>query len=213
MTADETLRQAVADLDEDRVLSLAREMVASGVEPLRIIEICNAGLGIVGERYERKEYYLGALIMSGEIFKGVMEVLEEAGCFIAPSGEEATKVLLGVPLGDVHDIGKDIVSNLLKCSGFEVVDLGVSVKPKDFVAALEETGAGVLGLSVLLTVAYEPAREAVLEIERAGLRDRVKIMLGGGAASERLREYAGADAWSRDALDAVKFARGFSGKE
>ncbi|MHB8895812.1 MAG: cobalamin B12-binding domain-containing protein [Candidatus Geothermincolia bacterium] len=213
MTTEDVLLNAVADLDEDKVLELARAMLDSGVEPLKIIETCNAGLALVGERYERREYYLGALIMSGEIFKGVMDILESRGCFIAPSGREASKVLLGVPLGDVHDIGKDIIANLLKCSGFEVVDLGVSVNPKDFVAALRETGARVLGMSVLLTVAYEPARETVLEIERAGMRDMVRIMIGGGAASERLREYAGADAWSRDALDAVKFAREFTGKE
>lgn len=212
MSDAEVLLNSVADLDEDKVFDIARSMLESGVEPLEIISICNAGLEVVGERYERKEYYLGALIMSGEIFKGVMEILEESGCFIAPSGDDASKVLLGVPLGDVHDIGKDIVSNLLKCSGFEVVDLGVSVNPRDFVEALRDTGARVLGMSVLLTVAYEPARETVLEIEKAGMRGEVKIMLGGGAASERLREYAGADAWSRDALDAVKFAREFSQK-
>lgn len=213
MSAEEVLLNAIADLEEELVLSCARDMLASGTEPLRIIEVCNAGLAVVGERYERKEYYLGALIMSGEIFKGVMGILEDSGCFVAPAGEEASRVMLGVPLGDVHDIGKDIISNLLKCSGFEVVDLGVSVSPAEFVTALEETGIRLLGMSVLLTVAYEPARETVLAIERAGLRDTVKIMIGGGAASERLREYAGADAWSRDALDAVKFARGFLRKE
>lgn len=213
MTSEKLLLKAVADLEEDRVLADVRRMLASGAEPMKIIEICNAGLAVVGERYERKEYYLGALIMSGEIFKGVMDVIEESGCFVPPADVEADKVLLGVPLGDVHDIGKDIIANLLKCSGFEVVDLGVSVRPADFVEALAGTGAKVLGMSVLLTVAYEPARETVLAIERAGLRDKVKIMLGGGAASERLRDYAGADAWSRDALDAVKFARAFLGKE
>jgi methanogenic corrinoid protein MtbC1 len=213
MAIEDVLLEAVADLDEDRVLQTAADMLDSGIEPLKVIEVCNAGLSIVGERYERREYYLGALIMSGEIFKGVMDILERRGCFIAPSGDESSKVLLGVPLGDVHDIGKDIVSNLLKCSGFEVVDLGVSVDPGQFVAALRDTGARALGMSVLLTVAYEPARETVLEIERAGLRDEVKIMLGGGAACERLKEYAGADAWSTDAMDAVRFAREFTGKE
>ncbi len=120
---------------------------------------------------------------------------------------------MGAPLGDVHDIGKDIVSMLLLCSGFGVVDLGVNVTPRRFVEAVEESGASVVGISVLLTVAYESIQETVKEFERAGLRERVKIMVGGGAASERLCEFAGADAWSNDAMDAVRYVRGFTGKE
>ncbi len=213
MEPGEKLLKAVSDLDESVVLETAEAMLDSGVDPMEVVKVCNSGLAAVGERYERREYYLGALIMSGEIFKGVMDILERRGCFVPRAGADAEKVLLGVPLGDVHDIGKDVVSNILKCSGFDVIDLGVSVAPRDFARAVDESGAGLLGMSVLLTVAFEPARETVREIERAGLRDGVKIMLGGGASSQRLLEYAGADAWSHDALDAVKFARRFTGKE
>jgi len=153
---------------------------------------------VVGEKYERREYYLSALIMSGEIFKEVMSLLEGSGGFVPGGTGEEVPVIMGAPLGDVHDIGKDIVTMLLLCSGYKVLDLGVSVAPARFVRAVEESGAAVVGMSVL---------------ERAGLRGRVRIMLGGGAASGRLCEYAGADAWSNDAMDAVRFVKDFSGKE
>ena len=101
----------------------------------------------------------------------------------------------------------------LKAEGFEVIDLGVNVRPSGFLDAVTENGAAIVGISTLITIAYESLRETVLVFQRMGIRDRVKIMLGGGAVSQRVCEYAGADAWSRDAADAVKFARKFAGKE
>jgi 5-methyltetrahydrofolate--homocysteine methyltransferase len=212
MNADERLKNAVAELDEKEALRLASEMMASGAEPIHIIEVCRAGLDAVGDLYARKEYFLSALIMSGEIFKGVMEILNMAGCFEPKGGSETPKVVLGVPLGDVHDIGKDIISMLLRCHGFEVVDLGVSVPPAVFAEAVRVHRPSVVSMSVLLTVAFEPVQETVRALEHAGLRDSVKVMLGGGASCEKLRRFAGADRWSHDALDAVRFAREFSGK-
>ncbi len=213
MRREDGLLKAVVDLEEGKALLMARRMLDSGADPLQIIDICRQGLELVGQRYERREYYLSALIMSGEIFREVMALLEETGCFVPEEAQGRNLVVMGAPLGDVHDIGKDIVSMLLRCSGFGVVDLGVSVTPRRFVEAVEESGAAVVGMSVLLTVAYEPIQETVSEFERAGLRDRVKIMLGGGAASGQLCGYAGADAWSNDALDAIKFVKEFTGKE
>jgi methylmalonyl-CoA mutase cobalamin-binding domain/chain len=205
MKKEERLVRAVADLEEEKVLVLARSMLEEGAEPMLLVELCRRGLQEVGERYQRREYYLSALIMSGEIFRQVMELLERSGCFEPPPATGAVKVVLGTPLGDVHDIGKDIVAMLLRCSGYEVVDLGVNVPPRRFRQALEESEARVLGMSVLITVAYEPILETVRELERCGLREGIMVMLGGGAASGRLCEYAGADAWSNDAMDALRF--------
>jgi 5-methyltetrahydrofolate--homocysteine methyltransferase len=205
--------KAMGNLDEEEVLELVEGMLASGVEPLRIIEMCREGFDIVGKRYEKREYFLSGLILSDEIFKSVMELLDRSGCFVPLAQGELGKVVLGAPLGDVHDIGKGIVATLLRYSGFDVIDLGVSVKPSEFLEATVESGAGVVGMSALITMAYEPLRETVTCFERKGLRGKVKIMLGGGAVSERVCEYAGADAWSRNASDAVKFARLFAGKE
>jgi methylmalonyl-CoA mutase cobalamin-binding domain/chain len=208
MSKEERLVRAVADLEEEKVLFLAEGMLEEGAEPMLLVELCRRGLQEVGERYQRREYYLSALIMSGEIFRQVMELLERKGCFRPPPAAGAVKVVLGTPLGDVHDIGKDIVAMLLRCSGYEVVDLGVNVPPRRFRQALEESGARALGMSVLITVAYEPILETVRELERCGLRDGVMVMLGGGAASRRLCEFAGADAWSNDAMDALRFLEG-----
>lgn len=205
----EGLTLAMADVEEQRALKLAREMISRGVEPLLIIDACQKGLDIVGERYERREYFLSALIMSGEIFQEIMDLLESRGYFHASEAEDAPRVILGTPLGDVHDLGKHIVSTLLRREGFHVIDLGVSVAPARFVEAVEEEDAGLVGMSVLITAAYEPVRETVASFEQAGLRERVKIMLGGGAVNQMVCSHTGADAWSRKATDAVKFARGF----
>jgi methanogenic corrinoid protein MtbC1 len=215
MQVDDEARlvKAMADLEEDEVLALVGEMLSSGVEPLRIIEMCRQGFDVVGRRYEQREYFLSGLIISDEIFKSVMELLEKSECFRPSESGLLGKVVLGAPLGDVHDIGKNIVSTLLHFSGFEVVDLGVSVKPSEFLEAASSSGAGVVGISALITMAYEPLRETVAAFEREGLRQKVKIMLGGGAVSQRVCEFAGADAWSRDASDAVRFAREFTGGE
>lgn len=213
MDAEGRMIKAMGNLDEEEVLELVEGMLASGVEPLRIIEMCREGFDIVGKRYEKREYFLSGLILSDEIFKSVMELLDRSGCFVPLAQGELGKVVLGAPLGDVHDIGKGIVATLLRYSGFDVIDLGVSVKPSEFLEATVESGAGVVGMSALITMAYEPLRETVTCFERKGLRGKVKIMLGGGAVSERVCEYAGADAWSRNASDAVKFARLFAGKE
>ncbi|MHB8781568.1 MAG: cobalamin B12-binding domain-containing protein [Candidatus Geothermincolia bacterium] len=213
MDIGEKLIAAVAELKEQESLDLAGRMLDTGVEPTQIIEVSRRGMEIVGERYERREYYLSALIMSGEIFKNIVRLLERSFCMPEPPAEPGNQIILGAPLGDVHDIGMGVVSILLRCSGFKVVELGVNVTPAKFLEAAKRTGAPVIGMSALLTVAYEPIRETIASFEKEGLRENVRIMLGGGAISERVCEYAGADAWGRDAMDAVRFAKIFTGKE
>jgi dimethylamine corrinoid protein len=209
---DEKLVCAIADLKESEALHIVEEMLAAGSDPLHLVEVSRRGMEEVGRRYERQEYYLSGLIMSGEIFNEIVTMLDMSFGYQVVR-EDDPKVILGAPLGDVHDIGKNIVSTLLRCSGFNVIDLGVSVAPSRFVEAAVESGALIIGLSALITPAYESMRETVLAFERAGLRDGVKIMLGGGAVKARVCEYTGADAWGCDASDAVKFARVFTGKE
>lgn len=203
---------AIAGLREKEALATVEEMLEAGMDPLRIIETARRGMDEVGRRYERHEYYLSGLIMSGEIFGEITNILDHAfECGLAE--EEKPKVILGTPLGDVHDIGKNVVSSLLRCSGFEVVDLGVNVHPSEFVKAAEESGAMVVGMSALITSAYEAMRETVWCFERVGFRERVNIMLGGGAVTEKVCEFAGADEWGRDASDALAIARACYGME
>jgi methylmalonyl-CoA mutase cobalamin-binding domain/chain len=210
---NEKLVQAMGDLDEEGVIACVEDMLSAGAEHLHIVELCRKGFEIVGKRYESREYFLSGLIISDDIFKNVLDLLDRSGCFHATEEGKIGKVVLGAPLGDVHDIGKGIVAQLLRYSGFEVIDLGVNVRPASFLEDAVESGATVVGISTLITMAYESLRETVLGFEREGLRDSVKIMLGGGAVSQRVCEYAGADAWSRDAADAVKFAKKFTGRE
>lgn len=213
MDMDEKLVKAMGDLDEEGVAACVETMLSAGAEPLHIVELCRTGFEIVGKRYEAREYFLSGLIISDDIFKNVLTMLDSSGCFRPLEEGKIGKVVLGAPLGDVHDIGKGIVAQLLRYSGFEVIDLGVNVRPASFLEAAAESNASVVGISTLITVAYESLRETVLDFEREGLRDKVKIMLGGGAVSQRVCEYAGADAWSRDAADAVKFAKTFIERE
>lgn len=213
MDDGQRLVKAMGDLDEVEVLTGVTRMLASGVEPLEIISLCMDGLNIVGKRYESREYFLSGLILSDDIFRQVRQLLDESQCFKAEPVADLGKVVLGAPLGDVHDIGKEIVRTLLGYSGFEVIDLGVSVRPSEFLDATVDSGARLVGISTLITTAYESLRETVAAFERAGLRPGVKIMIGGGAVSRRVCDYAGADAWSCDASDAVKFAKSFAERE
>jgi methylmalonyl-CoA mutase cobalamin-binding domain/chain len=206
---DEDLKKALVELREEDALELADEMLAGGIEPLHIVDVAREALNIVGERYERREYFLSALIMSGEIFRGIVAMLEDSFNFPKAEGE-ARRVVLGAPLGDVHDIGKDIVAILLRCHGFEVVDLGVSVSPEAFVDAAKQTGARLVAMSTLITIAYDAIKETVDSFERAGIRGDVKIILGGGAISRRVCDYTGADDFGEDAMDAVRFAERFA---
>lgn len=208
--AEERLLLAISGLREEEALAAAEEMLAAGADPLRVVEAARRGMDEVGRRYQRHEYYLSGLIMSGEIFSEIGALVDRALQGTRARGSDL-RVVMGTPLGDVHDIGKDIVCSLLRCSGFEVIDLGVNVAPWRFVEAAEKSGARVVGMSALITPAYEAMRETVWGFERAGCRERVRIMLGGGAVTGKVCEFAGADAWGREACDALEFARAFYG--
>jgi len=155
----------------------------------------------VGKRFEAGEYWVSDLMMAGEIFKQVSVLLSsrlktDAIC-------KRGKVVIGTVKGDIHDIGKDIVVSLLKAANYDVRDLGVDVPPQKVVEAVKETGATVVGLSGLLTVAFDSMKETVAALAAAGLRPRVKVMVGGGSVSEKVQHYTGADAWGTDAQSAV----------
>lgn len=196
------LSSALADLDEPKTLALVQERLAHGQDPAAILESCRQGMATIGERFQRGECFVSELIFSAEIFKGVSRILEPR--LRTEQGPARGAVVVGTVKGDVHDIGKDLVVLLLKAANYRVHDLGVDVSPDRFVGALRETGAGVLALSALLTTAFEPMKETVAAVERAGLRPVVKIMIGGGPVNERVREFTGADAWGSDAYGAVE---------
>ena len=206
----EQLVLAIADMKEDEALQLVEEMVEGGVEPMAILDAAREAMGIVGKRYEEGTYFLPELMLSGEMLNRITDILKPELAKL-PEIERHGKVLIGTVKGDIHDIGKNIVTFMLDVNGFDVLDLGVDVSPQKFVEAIQDFEPQVIGLSGFLTLAFDTMKETIEAIETAGLRDGVKIMIGGGQVNEEIQKYAGADAYGRDAMAGVTLARKWLG--
>ena len=205
----ENIAALLAELKEDEALSEVRSLLDSGADPLSLVEGLREGMSEVGRRFDEKEYFLSELIMSAEIFKEAIALIEPH----LQAGASQTKgtVIIGTVKGDIHDIGKNIVATLLRCEGYDVHDLGVDVPPASFIDELKETGAFLLALSGLLTLAFDSMKETVETLAEAGLRDKVKVIIGGGPVNEKVVEYSGADAFGVNAAQAVKLANEYLG--
>jgi methanogenic corrinoid protein MtbC1 len=204
------LTKAVADLLENEALEITRARLDSGEDPHVILEESRKGMDIIGERFSEGTYFLPELIFSAEIFKEITEIVKPK-LEKDVQTERLGRCIIGTVAGDIHDIGKDIVVFMLDISGFEVYDLGVDVPPGNFVEKIKETGAPIVGLSGFLTLAFDAMKDTVGAIEEAGLRDRVKIMIGGGQIDDEIRKYTGADAYGRDAMAGVSLAKTWLG--
>lgn len=205
------LTKAIADLEEDEALRIAREKLDRGEEPHLILEESKNGMEIVGQRFSDGTYFLPELIFSAEILKEITEIVKpklKKDVQVKRLG----KAIIGTVAGDIHDIGKDIVVFMLDVSGFEVYDLGVDVPPQKFIDKIKETNAPIVGLSGFLTLAFDSMKETVAAIKAAGLRDKVKIMIGGGQIDDEIRKHSGADAYGRDAMAAVSLAKTWLGE-
>jgi len=201
-----SLSQALAQLQEDEVKALIKQRLDAGVSAPEIVAECQAGLADVGTRFEKGEYFISELMYAGEIMKDIMAALEphlkeqpmvegQGGC-----------IVLGTVKGDIHDIGKDVVALMLRGAGFEVVDLGVDVHPARFVEAAKEHKACAIGMSVFLTTCCKAVGDTVDALKAASLRDQVRVMIGGAAASDMVAERTGCDAFGTNAVDAVRLA-------
>lgn len=206
MTEQKSLSQALADLNEEELKSIVKEKLEGGVPAVEILTGCQAGMLEVGNRYQTGEYFLAELVYAGEIMKDIMADLGPMLEGEPESEGKLGKVVIGTVKGDIHDLGKDVVILTLHGAGFEVIDLGVDVAPEKFVAAIKESGATVVGMSVFLTMAYQSAADTVNAIEEAGLRDKVSIMIGGGPVTELVREKTGCDFYGKDAADGLQYA-------
>jgi methanogenic corrinoid protein MtbC1 len=200
------LTRAIADLEEKEALRITREKLERGEEPHLILEEGRNGIEIVGKRFAEGNYFLPELIFSAEILKGITAIVKPK-LKKGVQTERLGKVIIGTVAGDIHDIGKDIVVFMLDVSGFEVYDLGVDVPAQKFIEKIRETNAPIVGLSGFLTLAFDSMKETVGAIKAAGLRDKVKIMIGGGQIDEEIRKYTGADAYGRDAMVGVSLAK------
>jgi trimethylamine corrinoid protein len=205
----QALIDAIAEMEDERAVSLAHEMIDDGTSPLEILEACKSGMTIVGDRFERGEYFVPELILAGEMLKQISEIVKPH-LSAESDAPKLGKVLLGTVTGDIHDIGKDIVHFMLEVNGFEVHDLGVDVPVETFVHAVRDDKPDVVALSGFLTLSYDAMRDTVAALQAAGLRDGVKIMIGGGTVDDQVRTFAGADAFGLNAMDAVNMAKAWT---
>ena len=200
------LTRAVADLEEEKCIKLIKDGLAKGVDANKLLAESREGMELVGKRFGEGEYFLPELVYSAEIFKQLAEILKPKLKKEVKTGKLG-KAIVGTVAGDIHDIGKDIVVFMLDMNGFEVTDLGVDVPPQKFVDAIKQTNAPIVALSGFLTLAFDSMKETVDAIKAAGLRNKVKIMIGGGQIDEEIRKFSGADAYGKDAMAGVTIAK------
>ena len=209
---EKQLVEWLAEMNEDDALGLAKRMLLEdGKDPMRVLELCRASMDIVGKRFEEGEYFLPELVLAGEM-------LETIGAIAKPliksvpgeAKKSAGKVLIGTVHGDLHDIGKNIVSFMLDINGFEVKDVGIDVSSRSFIEAINEFQPDVVGLSGFLTLAFDSMKETIEAFEGAGMRDQFKVMIGGGQIDETVRAYTGADAFGVNAVEAVNLCKQWS---
>ena len=201
---------ALSQLKEREALETVEERLKAKDNPLEILNDAKRAMEIVGMRFAAGEYYMPELVYAGVILKRITEMVKPQ---ISASTEikRGGKCIIGTVAGDIHDIGKDMVVFMLDVSGFEVYDLGINVRVEKFVDKIRETGAPVVGLSGFLTLAFDAMKETVEAIKQAGLRNNVKIMIGGGQVDDIIVQYTGADAYGKDAMAAVSLAKGWTG--
>lgn len=202
------------ELDEDFVLDLVRQRLATGNDPLHIIEDAREGMRLVGLRYEQRQYYISGMMMAGEIFREVMELVQPALLRQAQGGASG-HILLGTVRGDIHDIGKSIFATLMRSHGFTVTDIGVDVPPEQFIEATQRLEPDILGLSGLLTISYDSMKETIAllrQLEGAGL-SRPPVIIGGGTVNAMVCRHVGAEYWATDAMFGVQLCRQIMGEK
>jgi methanogenic corrinoid protein MtbC1 len=204
------LVDALANMKEEEAFKIASDMLASGQDPLHILDLCREGLDVVGKRFEKGEYFLPELMMAGEMLGKISELVKPK-LVNAGNRQKLGKIVLGTVEGDIHDIGKDIVAFMLDINGFEVHDLGVDVPVNKFIEAIKQDKPQVVALSGFLTLAYDAMKRTVDAMKEAGLRNNVKIMIGGGQIDDQIKNYVGADAYGKDAMAGVVLAKGWLG--
>lgn len=202
------LIEAITEMREEDAVRLAQEQLQTGRPPLEILENCREALTIIGQRFEAGDCFVPELMLAGEVLRQISDVVKPK-LAQAADVKKIGHVVIGTVEGDIHDIGKDIVTFMLDVNGFDVKDLGVDVPAAKFVEAVKEFKPQVVGLSGFLTLAYDPMKNTVKALRDAGFTG--KVMIGGGQIDEQIRQYTGADAYGRDAMAAVSLAKKWMG--
>ena len=211
MNKDEILnsiRDALVNLDFDKAKEFTRIALENGVDPKEIVlKSVAEGMEVVGRKFESSEYFLSELIVAGEIGKEISEMLKP---YLSLRGEEVKKVgkvVIGTVSGDLHDIGKNIVAMMLEAAGFEVIDLGADVPKERFVEAVRSDKPDILGMSALLTVTMVEMKNVIEALKEAGLREKVKVIIGGAAVTEDYAKSIGADGYGANAVEGVRICK------
>ena len=215
MTDDQGKRLVtlLADMEEEPALALARSMLDAGYDPLQMLALCRQAMDIVGARYEAEAYFLTELMLAGEMLTEISAmarplIIGEAGAAVAAA---RASVVIGTVKGDLHDIGKNIVTFMLEIAGYRVIDLGVDVPAQRFIEAIHAHRPAVVGLSGFLTLAFDSMKDIIEAFRETGVRDEFKVMIGGGQVDERVREFTHADAFGRNAVEAVALCNAWPG--
>jgi 5-methyltetrahydrofolate--homocysteine methyltransferase len=207
---NDKLVNLMADLMEDETIALVKDLISQGTDPMSILDDARLAMETVGKRFEKCEYFIPDLMMAGEILKGISDIVKP----LMTGGQAAQKkgkVLIGTVAGDIHDIGKDIVTFMLDVSGYDVMDIGIDVPVDTFVQKIKDFSPKVVGLSGFLTLAFDSMKKTVEALEAAGIRQNMKIMIGGGQMDDEIKKYVKADAYGKDAIAAVNLCREWIG--
>ena len=209
--SSDLLEQIITNLvggEPDETVELTRQAIEAGLEPLTIInQGLVPGMNIVGDKYQSGEYFLPHLLIAANGMQQAMELLEPELHAREQAVEAAGTVVIGTVKGDIHEIGKSLVATMLSASGFQVYDLGADVPAGAFIAKVKETGANLLGLSALLTTTMTVQRDVIEALAEAGIREQVKVMVGGAPVSQEWVDSIGADGYAEDAVAAIELAR------
>jgi methylmalonyl-CoA mutase cobalamin-binding domain/chain len=204
------LTAALVELRREEVLVAVGARIQEGEDALGILDDCRQGMTTVGDRFQKGDYYLAELVLSAEIFKEALAILQPYLASSHPS-EPLAKVVLATLKGDIHNLGKDIVATLLQAHGFEVHDLGVDVPPSQVLARVKEIKPRFVGFSALMTTAFASMKAAEEMLQKAGLRGDIKLMIGGGVTTSLTKDYVGADFQTVDAMEGVRYCLSVTG--
>lgn len=206
----QALTQAVGDLDEELVEKMLSDFVASNPskeEAYQVVTACQQGMAIVGDLFESGTYFVGDLIFAGELLNNALNILKPV--IGGESAQKVGKIVLGTVEGDLHDIGKNIFGGMAEAAGFEVYDLGIDVSPQAFVEKVKEVNAQIVGMSGVLTLALDSMKNTVDALKEAGLRDEVKVIIGGNPVTAEACQQIGADEYTTNAAEGVKICQGW----
>jgi len=208
----EGLKRAVIDYDSEAALNWAQKAVASEVAPVKALDALTEGIRYVGDRFGQGELWLPDLVGAAEAMQAAMPVIEAELSRTGIKRQSRGVVVIGTVYGDIHNIGKDMVATLLTAAGFEVHNLGINIRAEEFLEAIDSFGASILAMSALLTTTAPEQRKVIESLADKGIRDRVKVMVGGGAITQEFVEEIGADGYDPTAPGAVGLAERLVGK-